>query len=112
MTVSRSVQSVRTMTDPRFAAFRAVTTYVRPPHSHGCPPVEVVPGVWVRWHLERMYCGCHATTHTIVHAQYMHHVRTTAQYDGKRVVLPLDTLDTLGVTVGVRVTADRPLPRH
>ena len=34
------------MADPRVAAFRAVTTYVRPPHSHGCPPVEVVPGVW------------------------------------------------------------------
>ena len=32
--------------DPRVAAFRAVTSYVRPPHSHGCPPVEVVPGVW------------------------------------------------------------------
>ena len=32
--------------DPRFAAFRSVTSYVRPPHSHGCPPVEVVPGVW------------------------------------------------------------------
>ena len=32
--------------DARFAAFRAVTSYVRPAHSHGCPPVEVVPGVW------------------------------------------------------------------
>lgn len=34
------------MADPRFAAFREVTSYVRPPHGHGCPPVEVVPGVW------------------------------------------------------------------
>ena len=34
------------MADARVAAFRAVTSYVRPPHSHGCPPVEVVPGVW------------------------------------------------------------------
>ena len=34
------------MADPRFAAFREVTSYVRPPHGHGCPPVEVMPGVW------------------------------------------------------------------
>ena len=32
--------------DARFAAFRDVTSYVRPPHSHGCQSVEVVPGVW------------------------------------------------------------------
>ena len=27
-------------------SFRAVTGYVRPKGSHGCAPVEIVPGVW------------------------------------------------------------------
>ena len=29
-----------------FEEFRTVTSWVRPPRSHGCAPVEVVPGVW------------------------------------------------------------------
>ena len=29
-----------------FASFREVTGLVRPPAAHGCPPVEIVPGLW------------------------------------------------------------------
>lgn len=28
------------------ASFRSATGLVRPPANHGCPPVEVVPGLW------------------------------------------------------------------
>ena len=34
------------MTDAAFAAFRAKTGLVRPPASHGCPPTEILPGLW------------------------------------------------------------------
>jgi hypothetical protein len=27
-------------------SFRAATGYVRPPAGHGCPPVELLPGLW------------------------------------------------------------------
>jgi protein-tyrosine phosphatase len=34
------------MAPTSFEAFREYTGWKRPGHDHGCPPVEVVPGVW------------------------------------------------------------------
>ena len=34
------------MAPTTFEAFREYTGWQRPGHDHGCPPVEVVPGVW------------------------------------------------------------------
>ena len=42
--VSRGDLEVAEMTT--HASFRAATGLVRPPANHGCPPVEVVPGLW------------------------------------------------------------------
>ncbi len=41
-----AMEHERNMSDERFVAFREVTGPIRPPASHGCPPVEVVPGLW------------------------------------------------------------------
>lgn len=39
-------QSSRAVTTSTFETVRKATGKVRPPASHGCKPVEVVPGVW------------------------------------------------------------------
>ncbi|KAL3808118.1 hypothetical protein ACHAXA_001024 [Cyclostephanos tholiformis] len=33
-------------TSTTLASVRAATTHVRPPHNHGCPCVEILPGLW------------------------------------------------------------------
>jgi hypothetical protein len=34
------------MTSSSLASVRAVTTSRRPPGNHGCPGVEIIPGLW------------------------------------------------------------------
>ena len=43
---SFTLARVKIMSDERFKAVRVATGFVRPTGHHGCPPVEVIPGLF------------------------------------------------------------------